>query len=161
MTSFKNKKILLIAIYFVLAIFSQMPTMVNGQVLPAESQERKQLIAMGYEIDAEDKNDVWTIARLGSTSIGFTKSKERLAVLRTFSIEKNLSTDEKQELHKEVNRVNHDLSFQTIINEDSISFVLYDFGDYTPKTFAKIVRLAEQANSVFDSHPKLYELLKK
>jgi hypothetical protein len=140
--------------------FLPLPFFVHGQTLSLESPERKQLIAMGYEIDKEDKDDVWTIARLGSSTIAFTKSKERLAIMRTFKRKSKLTKDEEVNLYKEINRVNVDLSYQVIVHEDSISFLLYDHGDYNPKTFGKIVRMSEMVNSIFDAYPRLFSLIK-
>jgi hypothetical protein len=133
----------------------------SSQTLPKDSQERKQLIAMGYEIDSETEENNWTIARLGTSSIGFSKSKEKLTIIRSFVIQKELNAHQELEVYRQVNRVNTDLAYQTVISDNSVTFVLYDFGDYSPKTFAKLVRYAEQANSVFDSHPELFNLLSK
>lgn len=160
MTKFEYRNNPLTLIVIVLATFIQIPSKANGQTLSEDSPERKQLIAMGYEIDAEDENDGFTVARLGSTSITFTKSNEKLTVMRLFSRKENITSDEKNELYEQVNRINNDLTYQTVILEDSIVFALYDFGDYTPKAFAKMVRLAERVNSVFDAYPRLLELIK-
>lgn len=131
-----------------------------AQVLSADSQEKKQLIAMGYELDVEKKDDAWTVARLGSsTTLLFSKSPERLVVLRMFSRERKLNSEQELELFREINRVNNDLPYQVVIDEENIYLSLYDFGEYAPKTFAKIVRVAENGNTIFDSYPKLLELL--
>jgi len=141
-------------------ILSLQATASVAQVFPANSQERKQLIAMGYELDAEKKDDAWTVARLGSsTTLLFSKSEERLVVLRMFSRERKLNSEQELELFKEINRVNNDLPYQVTLDEENIYLSLYDFGEYSPKTFAKIVRVAEKGNSIFDSYPKLLELL--
>lgn len=152
----KNRVFKLFIVFF--ALFSQ-SFYLNAQTLPSDSPERKQLIAMGYEIDKEDEGDDWTIARIGSSSIGLSKSKNWLAVVRMFTRQKLKSTTDEIELYKEVNRLNIDLSYQTVIHDGSIWFVLYDFGDYNPKDFAKIIRLAEKADTIFDAYPKLLELL--
>ena len=143
----------------VISILLSQSSLVHSQTLSADSPERNQLIAMGYEIEKEDKGDDWTIARLGSSSIGISKSKDRLAVIRVFTRKKPTSNGSELELFKEINRLNIDLSYQTIIHDGSIWFVLYDFGEYEPKEFAKIIRLAEKADSIFDAYPKLLKLL--
>ncbi len=141
-------------------LVSSLPLFAHSQTLSLESPERKQLIAMGYEIDKDDKDDTWTIARVGSSTLAFTKSKERLAVMRTFVRKSKLTKDEEFNLYKEVNKVNTDLSYQVVIQEDTISFILYGYGDYSPKTFGTIVRLSERVNSVFDAYPLLFSLIK-
>jgi hypothetical protein len=60
-------------------ILSTLMFQTQAEVLPKNSPERKQLVAMGYVLDKEDAEDVWTIAKLGSTRIVFTKNNERLA----------------------------------------------------------------------------------
>lgn len=145
---------------FLVLILSTQASISIAQTLPAQSPEVKQLIAMGYEIDAEKKDDVWTVARLGSsTTLLFSKSQERLVVLRMFSRERKLGPNEELELFRELNRVNNDLPYQVTIDDENIYLSLYDFGEYAPKTFAKIVRVAERGNSIFDSYPKLLDLL--
>ena len=141
-------------------IVLSLPLFSHSQVLSLDSSEYKQLTAMGYEIDKNDKDDIWTIARLGSSTLALTKSKERLAVMRTFTRKSKLSKDEEFNLYKEVNKVNIDLSYQVVIQEDTISFLLYGYGDYSPKTFGTIVRLSERVNSVFDTYPALFNLIK-
>lgn len=146
--------------FVVVLMFCLQATSSMAQVLSADSQEKKQLIAMGYELDAEKKDDAWTVARLGSsTTLLFSKSPERLVVLRMFSRERKLNSAQELELFKEINRVNNDLPYQVVVDEENIYLSLYDFGEYTPKTFAKIVRVAEKGNTIFDSYPKLLELL--
>jgi len=131
-----------------------------AQVLPADGKEIAQLIAMGYELDVEKKDDAWTVARLGTTTtLLFSKSSERLVVLRMFSRERKLNSEQELELFREINRVNNDLPYQVVIDDENIYLSLYDFGEYSPKTFAKIVRVAENGNTIFDSYPKLLELL--
>jgi hypothetical protein len=131
----------------------------SSQSLPKNGPERKQLIAMGYEIDEENSKDTWTIARLGNSNIGFSKSNEKLIIIRSFMMQKKLKPSQELELLRLINRVNIDLAYQAVLNDDSLTFALYDYGDYNPKTFAKLVRLAEQANSVFTSYPDILTLL--
>ncbi len=132
---------------------------VNAQSLPKNSPEINQLTAMGYEVDKDTIGEgSWTIANNGSNKIVLSKSEDRLAVMRVFT-RKKLSAAKENELLQLINQINIDLSYQTMIQDESLSFVLYDYGSHNPKTFLKMVRIIEKVDSVFDAYPTLLKLL--
>jgi hypothetical protein len=72
-------------------------------VLAQDSPERKQLIAMGYELVKEDAGDTFTMADMGSTRIVFSKNEERLAISRFFNRQRKLNQSEEAELFQIIN----------------------------------------------------------
>lgn len=132
---------------------------VFSQTLPKDSPEIKQLIAMGYEIDKEEPNDTETIADNGVSTIALSKNSERMYVSRTFKRDRKLDSKQEFELYKLLNDINTEYTYQTTLSKDSISFVLYDFGSYNPKTFSKIVRVIEGVDSVWVKFPSLLKLI--
>jgi len=131
----------------------------HAQSLPKNSPEVNQLIAMGYDVDKDTIGEgSWTIANNGSSKIVLSRSEDRMAIMRIFG-RKKISASKENELLQLINKINIDLSFQTVIQDESIYFVLHDFGTYNPKTFAKMVRLIEKVDSVFDAYPTLLKLL--
>jgi hypothetical protein len=132
-----------------------------ADVLPKDGLERKQLIAMGYDIDKEQAGDTITVATAGSTKIAFSKTADRLAVSRYFNREKKLNASEELELFKIINSFNTEYSYQFNLENDSLTATLYDYGNYDPKTFAKLVRMIDKVNVVFDTKPGFYKLVNK
>ena len=130
---------------------------VQAQPLPKDSPELKQLIAMGYEIMKEERGAKLTIADNGNSKVIITKNAERTAIFRSFTREKKLDSAQELELYKIINQINTDLAYQVSITDTSISFCLYDYGAYNPKTFSKIIRLIEQVDSMWDKYPALYK----
>ena len=71
---------------YILSIFLLVgTTQIFSQVLSINGPERKQLIAMGYELDKEEAADVYTVANNGVNKMAFTKNKDRLAVSRYYT----------------------------------------------------------------------------
>jgi len=132
-----------------------------SDTLPQNSLERKQLQAMGYEFQKEDVSDEYTVANADGAKLAFTINKDRLAVVRFFIRTRKLSANEEFELMKIINGFNDKYPYQFSLNKGYMTATLYHFGSYEPKAFAKIVRLMEQANTVFESQPEIYELLNK
>ena len=146
------KKIFLLIILFSTNISFAAP-------LAIDSPERKQLIAMGYDIQKEEPGDTYTMADVGSSRIIFEKNEERLAIYRVFNVQRKLSKDDELELLKILNKFNETYSYQFSLGKQSLTSTLYIFGNHDPKTFAKVVRLSELASSIFDSRPALIKLL--
>jgi hypothetical protein len=132
---------------------------VFSQTLPKDSPEIKQLIAMGYEIDKEEPDDTETIADNGASTIALSKNSERMYVYRTFKRERKLNSNQEFELYKLLNDINTEYSYQATLSKDSISFVLYDFGSYNPKTFSKIIRIIESVDAIWVKYPSLLKLI--
>ena len=128
-------------------------------VLAPDAPERKQLIAMGYDIEKEDPGDTFTIANIGSTRIVFSKNDERLAITRVFNIERKLSKDDEIELLRILNKFNETYSYQFALGKQSLSSTLFIFGSHDARTFAKTVRLIDRVNAVFDTEPKFFKLV--
>lgn len=143
-------------IFFILLLQSKLD---YAQSLPKGSPELKQLVAMGYEIDKQLEDGKFTVASNGSNKILLSKNSDRIAIFRIFTREKELSDDEKITLYELVNKINTELSYQITLGDDYLAVVLYDYGSHNHKTFAKLVRLIEKSDSVFDSFPRLGELL--
>jgi hypothetical protein len=121
--------------------------------LEQDAPERKQLIAMGYEIVKEDKGDTFTMADIGDTRIVFSKNEDRLAVSRYFTRERKLNQFEEVELNKIINSFNEKFAYQFSLNNDSLTSSLYIFSSYDSKTFAKVVRLMDKVEVVFETEP--------
>ena len=101
----------------------------------------------------------FTVASNGANKIVLTRDKDRLAIWRVFTRKKGLTSLQEYDLLKIINKVNTDLTYQVQINETTMSIILYDFGSYDPKTFAKLVRMIEKADTIYDSYPDLLKLL--
>jgi len=144
---------------FNLILFILFSNSVFSQTLPADSPEIKQLIAMGYEINEEAPGDTETIADNGSSKLVLSRNSERFYVYRTFTRARKLDSKQELELMNLINDINTEYSFQTSISKDSITFVLYDFGTFNPKTFSKVIRLIEQVDSLWTKYPSLLKLL--
>jgi len=127
--------------------------------LPSGSQELKQLVAMGYELDKTDETSKFSMASNGTNKILLSKNSERTAVLRVFTRKRELEEKEELELYEIVNKINTDLSYQISLGDDYLAVTLYEYGLYSPKTFSKLVRLIEKVDIIFDTYPKLSELL--
>ncbi len=132
---------------------------VYADVLAQDSPERKQLIAMGYDLVKEDAGDTFTMADLGSTRIVFSKNEERLALSRYFNRKRKLQQDEELELLKILNKFNEKYSYQFSIEKQTLTANLYIFGNDDAKTFAKVVRLMDRVNAVFDTEPRFFKLV--
>ena len=143
---------------FLLIIFYSM-NFSFAAVLAPDAPERKQLIAMGYDIEKEDPGDTFTIANIGSTRIVFSKNDERLAITRVFNIERKLNKEDEIELLKILNKFNETYSYQFALGKQSLSSSLFIFGSYDARTFAKTVRLIDRVNAVFDTEPKFFKLV--
>jgi hypothetical protein len=132
-----------------------------SQTLPLNSPERKQLIAMGYEFAKEDKDDSYSVASTGRVTIGVSLNNDRLAFTRFFTRERKLTRAEEFELMKILNTFNDKFSYQFSFDDEFIAASMYHFGSYDAKVLAKIVRMMEGVNSVFDSKPEIYKLVNK
>jgi hypothetical protein len=132
---------------------------VYADVLPQDSPERKQLIAMGYDLVKEDAGDTFTMADMGSTRIVFSKNEDRLVISRYFNRQRKLNQDEEAELLKIINNFNDKFSIQFAMQKQSLTANLYIFSNYDAKTFAKVVRLMDRASTIFDSEPKFFQLV--
>jgi len=142
-------------------ILSTLMFQTQAEVLPKNSPERKQLVAMGYVLDKEDAEDVWTIAKLGSTRIVFTKNNERLAVTRFFTREKILNSTEELELLKIINSWNKDYAIQFWMDDETIVASTYIYGEHDPRAFALVVRMVDKIENVFETNPRFYKLVNK
>lgn len=132
----------------------------NSQPLPKDAPELKQLIAMGYEIEKEDPGDTFTVANNGGNKIAISRNSERLAVARYFNRQrKNLSQAEEHELLKIINTLNKDYTIGFSVSDGFITAIIYDFGAYDAKTFAKIVRKLDKVDVVFDLQPRILRLV--
>ena len=144
----------------IIAIFLAMSfSHVYAGVLPQDSPERKQLIAMGYDLVKEDAGDTFTMADMGSIRIIFSKNEDRLAVSRYFNRKRKLNQDEEMELLKILNKFNDAYSIQFSTEKQTLTANLYIFGNYDAKTFAKVVRLIDRVNTIFDTEPRFYRLV--
>ena len=142
-------------------ILSTLMFQTQAEVLPKNSPERKQLVAMGYVLDKEDAEDIWTIAKLGSTRIAFTKNSERLAVTRYFTREKKLNSTEELELLKIINSWNKEYALQFFIDDETVIASAYIYGDHDPRVFALVVRMVDKIENVFETNPRFYKLVNK
>lgn len=144
----------------IIAIFLAMSiSQVSADVLPPDSPERKQLIAMGYDLVKEDAGDTFTMADMGSTRIVFSKNEERLAISRYFNRQRKLNQSEEAELFQIINKFNETYGYQFSIGKQSLTATLYLYGNHDAKTFAKVVRMMDRANLVFDTEPKFFQLV--
>ena len=125
--------------------------------LASDAPERTQLIAMGYDLREDSQKSV-TIAKISDSQLVLDKNEERLAVSRNFARKK---IDQKQEfeLLKIINTFNPEYSMQFMLYEDSLSASLYLFGRHDPKSFAKVVKLLDNIETIFETQPKIYELV--
>jgi hypothetical protein len=144
-------------IFFLLVILATNFSFAN--VLGPDAPERKQLIAMGYDIEKEVKSDTYTIANLGSVRMIIEKNEERLSISRVFNIQRKLSKDDEFELLKILNKFNTEFTYQFTLGVQSITCSLYYYGSYDARTFARMIRLIDRVNSVFDTEPKFYKLV--
>jgi hypothetical protein len=145
------KKLFLLLCFLSTSIFSQ--------VLPVNSLERQQLIAMGAEVLPEKKDDTYTIFRLGGDLFFISKIQEKITIGRNFTKEKILNATEELELYKIVNKINVDQPFQFVVFEKSVQANAYIFGNHDPKVFALIVLTLAKFESYFDANPKIFKLV--
>ena len=132
-----------------------------SQVLPSNSPERKQLIAMGYELLKEDVNDEMTTADNGDQKIGIGRSKDRL-ILFSYYTRKKLDDSDELKLFKIINQFNTVLDYQLSLTEETLNVAIFDYGSYDSKTFAKMMRMMEKIESIlFDKNTELLNLLNK
>ena len=127
-------------------------------LLPKDSPERAQLIAMGYSL--KDYQTL-TIATLGDTAIAFEKNSERVGISRYFTREKELNKDEEFELLQIINELNTQYSYQIRATKTAVSVHLYRFGIHDTQSFASLVRLIDKADSIWDTTPRIYKLINK
>ena len=132
---------------------------VYADALSLDSPERKQLLAMGYDLVKEDAGDTFTMADIGSTRIVFSKNEDRLAVSRYFNRQRKLNQEEEAELLKIINIFNDKYSYQFSMGKQTLTANLYIFGNYDAKTFAKVVRLMDRVNVLFDTEPNFFKLV--
>ena len=142
-------------------ILSTLMFQTQAEVLPKDSPERKQLVAMGYSLDKEAPEDTWSVAKLGSTRIAFTKNSERLAVTRYFTREKKLNSTEELELLKIINSWNTKYALQFFIDDEMVIVSAYIYGDHDSRVFALIVRMVDKIENVFETNPRFYKLVNK
>ena len=132
-----------------------------SQVLPSNSPERKQLIAMGYELLKEDVNDEMTTADNGDQKISIGRSKDRL-ILFSYYTRKKLDDSDELKLFKIINQFNTVLDYQLSLTEETLNVAIFDYGSYDSKTFAKMMRMMEKIESIlFDKNTELLNLLNK
>ncbi|MEI8209868.1 MAG: hypothetical protein WCG16_11725, partial [Methylococcales bacterium] len=131
----------------------------QSQPLPSDSSEIKQLIAMGYEIQKSEKDSAMTIASIDSGRIALSKNSDRIVISRYFTRRKDLNKAQEYELLKIVNNFNSEFSYQVSIGDDYLVVALYVFGPYDAKTFSKLIRLIDKANSIFDNNSELLKLV--
>jgi hypothetical protein len=139
-----------------LCLFS---TSVFAQVLPANSPERQQLIAMGWDIEKEEPGDSYTLADLGSTRLVFSKNEERLSVSRVFNVQRKLSKDDEFELLKILNKFNKNFAYQFSLGEQSLTATVYYYGPHDARAFARLIRQIDKVNVIFDTEPKFFKLV--
>lgn len=130
-----------------------------ADVLPPDGPERKQLIAMGYDLVKEDAGDTFTMADIGSSRIVFSKNEERLAISRYFNVQRKLNQDEQVELLRILNKFNENYAYQFSMGKQTLTVNLYVYGNYEAKTFAKVVRLMDKVNAIFDTDPRFFKLV--
>ena len=133
----------------------------QAEVLPKDSPERKQLVAMGYVLDKEDPTDTFTIAKLGSTKIAFTKNSERVAIARYFTRDRKLNSAEEFELLKIINAWNKEYAVQFWIDDETVVAGAYIYGDHDPRAFALVIRMIDKIDNVFDTQSRFYKLVNK
>jgi hypothetical protein len=145
-------------VFLLLCFFS---TSVFAQVLPANSPERQQLIAMGAEFSPEKPGDKLTVAVLGQDKIAFEKHPDRLVATVYFTREKKLDSSGELELFRLVNKLNQKYAYQFTLYDGYLTASLYNLGNHDPKGFAAIVRNLLRVESVFDANPRILELLNR
>lgn len=129
-----------------------------ADLLPKDSPERTQLVAMGYSLK---DYETLTLATLGDTAIAFEKNSERVGISRYFIRDKQLNKDEEFELLQIVNELNTQYSYQIRVSKTAVSVHLYRFGNHDPQTFASLVRLIDKAETIWDTKPRIYKLINK
>lgn len=100
--------------------------------LVADAPERKQLIAMGYELQKEDAGDDFTIANAGSGRIVFSQNEDRLAVTRYFTRSRKLNSAQELELLRLINTFNDAYTYQISISEGVLQANIFVYGSYEP-----------------------------
>lgn len=132
---------------------------VYADALAPDSPERKQLIAMGFDLIKEDAGDTFTMADIGTTRIIFSRNEDKLTISRYFNRQRKLNQEEEAELLKILNRFNDKYPYQFSMEKQSLTANLFIFGNYEPKTFAKVVRLMDRVNVIFDTEPNFFKLV--
>ena len=145
------KKFIILLTFFSTSVFSQ--------ILPPNSAERQQLIAMGADILPDDTSKLSTHFKLGSERFFINKSSERIGLGRAFLREKKLNAAEELELLKLINKINIDQAFQLVLFENSIQANIFIYGSYDAKVLAKLIRSASKIENIFDANPRIFELL--
>jgi len=133
-------------------------SLVFADVISYDTPEIKQLEAMGYDIDKTEKQPTLIFGSNGSNKILLTKNSERVVIFRNFT-RKKLTQKDEFDLLQIVNNLNVETSYQVSLQNKSIIFALYFFGNYDPKVFAKLVRLIETCDSNWNNYPNLLKLL--
>ena len=131
-----------------------------SEPLAENSPELKQLMAMGYDIVKPEKDDFATTVSIGSAKILVSKNGDETSVFRSFSRRKGLSKNQEHELLKTANQVNVDTVYQLSLGDTYLAVSIYLFGPHETKSFAKALRLLEQAATIYQTYPKLLELTK-
>jgi hypothetical protein len=144
---------------FLATLLVSITSLANAGPLNPNGPETKQLEAMGYEVKRSDNGSL-TIASISSTRLLFDKNDERLVIFRMFTANTKKNDQQRLEILEILNKINVENSYQVSIEDGALNVALYKFGSYDAKTFAAIVRLIEKSNTLFDTHPKLIELLK-
>jgi hypothetical protein len=125
--------------------------------LASDSSETKQLIAMGYDLREDAKKTV-TIAKISDYQLVLDKNEEQLTVSRNFK-RKKLDQKQEFELLQIINNFNKGYSLQFMLYEDSVSASLHLFGRHDPKSFAKVIKLLDNIETILETQPKIYELV--
>jgi hypothetical protein len=136
-------------------------TSVFSQILPPNSAERQQLIAMGADIMPEDTSKTATHFMIGSQRFFISKSSERIDLGRAFRREKKINSAEEFELLKLINKINLDQGFQFVLYENSVQANIYMYGNSDPKVLARLILSASKIENAFDANPRIYDLVNK
>ena len=145
-------KIFLIFIFY-------LSSSVCAQPLPSNAPERQQLIAMGAEILQENKDDIFTVFKIGKDPFFIGKTPERIVIGASYIRSKKLNQAEEFELHKIVNKLNLDNPIQFVLFEKSLQANIYYFGSYDPQVFARMVFGITRVDIIIDANSKIYSLM--
>ncbi len=128
--------------------------------LSPESAEYKQLVAMGYEFDPKfNESKVFSIASNGSDKLILDSNSERLAITSLFNVSRKLNSSERTEILEIINKINNDTSYQVVLGDKVLLVNVFYNGRYEAKSFARIIRLTENAEKIFNNYPRLAQLL--
>lgn len=128
--------------------------------LAKESEEYKQLEAMGCDISVTKIGDESTVAKCGGATVYINKAADGSSFSRLFS-RKPLSEEDELKLLRVVNQMNIDLSTQVALTKTGIIFATYNRGPHNAKAFAAHIRVIEKTDQMWADYPTLLPLLNK